>query len=707
MGTSLLSSRQKSMLALCLLISLLAAPAFSAPDFDGNGQIGLSDFFLFADHFGSADAVFDLDANGEVGLSDFFLFASAFGRSAVGVPSPDQGSNGTLFQRRWSYVSETSAVVYWQLGDIGEEGLSYVEYGRTRDLGRRTESTESHPHPRRAHLHRLRDLKSGFVYYYRMVVFDPSSGREAKSEILTFTTHSREGVIRVPDDLSGPPFILDRAGATYLLTRDVSAPGTAFEITASDVTLDLDGHTVLFGDDTDQQVRGVWVRNEGAAVVCNGHIVQGRRSGDYSSAVASRWRPQPTEIFGISTDVHLKCAYPVKMFGATAHLRLHHNHLYSRVTEIESRHYPGNDLLRLDIDGGDIHIHDNLLTEGCHVGIRLIGKGANVEVDHNDIRHHQQYVNGYALSVSCAGSDVHHNRITSCGRGVHLTGDGIHLHDNYLDIYGHQQLSDLPQGSRPFKHQKVELHGIKLEGRGVKNCLIYGNSVRIVQKLPRASGGIGSPDDKISSGVYLHSLSSSLTADRLTDVTRSWEADRWKGYFVRYAPDLPPVRILGNDATSLLASFAYGTPSAYTIYMQWEYVPATPLNIASYDPNAMNEIRDNTFVALSEYPVERIGTYGDSGEWASTLHLVGMDKGEAQPGNYSAYIHDNRFTSNHLFVSADRTVDMTVRVEENIFTLSSELPPLEGHRPFRNIDRPFAETIAAGANAFVGMTPER
>ena len=442
MGTSLLSSRQKSMLALCLLISLLAAPAFSAPDFDGNGQIGLSDFFLFADHFGSADAVFDLDANGEVGLSDFFLFASAFGRSAVGVPSPDQGSNGTLFQRRWSYVSETSAVVYWQLGDIGEEGLSYVEYGRTRDLGRRTESTESHPHPRRAHLHRLRDLKSGFVYYYRMVVFDPSSGREAKSEILTFTTHSREGVIRVPDDLSGPPFILDRAGATYLLTRDVSAPGTAFEITASDVTLDLDGHTVLFGDDTDQQVRGVWVRNEGAAVVCNGHIVQGRRSGDYSSAVASRWRPQPTEIFGISTDVHLKCAYPVKMFGATAHLRLHHNHLYSRVTEIESRHYPGNDLLRLDIDGGDIHIHDNLLTEGCHVGIRLIGKGANVEVDHNDIRHHQQYVNGYALSVSCAGSDVHHNRITSCGRGVHLTGDGIHLHDNYLDIYGHQQLSE-------------------------------------------------------------------------------------------------------------------------------------------------------------------------------------------------------------------------------------------------------------------------
>ena len=56
---------------------------------------------------------------------------------------------------------------------------------------------------------------------------------------------------------------------------------------------------------------------------------------------------------------------------------------------------------------------------------------------------------------------------------------------------------------------------------------------------------------------------------------------------------------------------------------------------------------------------------------------------------------------------APEQTDELGRVEENIFTLSSELPPLEGHRPFRNIDRPFAETIAAGANAFVGMTPER
>ena len=70
---------------------------------------------------------------------------------------------------------------------------------------------------------------------------------------------------------------------------------------------------------------------------------QGARSKEYSAAVESRWRAAPTEVFGISTDVHLKCAYPMKFLGAAADAHIHHNNLYSRVTELESRHYPGND----------------------------------------------------------------------------------------------------------------------------------------------------------------------------------------------------------------------------------------------------------------------------------------------------------------------------------------------------------------------------
>ncbi len=34
------------------------------------------------------------------------------------------------FQRTWSYVSETSAILYWQLEDISLSANSFIEYGK-------------------------------------------------------------------------------------------------------------------------------------------------------------------------------------------------------------------------------------------------------------------------------------------------------------------------------------------------------------------------------------------------------------------------------------------------------------------------------------------------------------------------------------------------------------------------------------------------
>lgn len=606
-------------------------------------------------------------------------------------------ANAHPFQGEWTYISETSAVIYWQLDDISNSALSYVEYGPTAELGQRTATTKE---PRWAHLHRLTGLQKNTTYSYRMVSIDPATHQETRSAIRTLATATRNDVIRVPEQVPGPPFMLDKPGATYLLTQDVTADGTAFIITAPDVTLDLDGHTVTFGNNTDEQISGVLAKNEGQASICNGRIVQGARCKEYSTAVESRWRAQPTEIFGVRAEVHLKCGYPIKFLGRAANVDIHHNDLYSQVTEIESRHYPGNDLLRLDIEGGNIHVHDNILTEGCHVGLRLSGEGPNVEADHNDIRHHQQYVNGYAIAVACAGADVHHNKVTSCGRGVHLTRDGIKLHDNYLDIYGHQDLDDMPAKSRPFNHIRVELHGIKFEGAQVKNTKVYQNFMRIIQPLPRDSDGKGSPEDKVNSGVYVRSRAASIAPDRLVDPTQNWEQDRWKGYWVKYDPDLPPALILGNDATSLRGEFKSNKPAEYTIYMKWEYVPATPLNVACYDPNAMNEVYDNRFIALTEYQKTRHGGYADSGQWASAVYFVGMDKGPAEAGKYSIYIHDNQFVSNDLFISSYRPPNMSIRIENNRFVLGTQPPPTEGHTPFRGLGAELEKAVKAGGNIF-------
>ena len=56
-------------------------------DFNGDGNVDFSDFFLFADAFGDPDAdeQYNLDGVGGVDFGDFFLFADAFGQAAKAI----------------------------------------------------------------------------------------------------------------------------------------------------------------------------------------------------------------------------------------------------------------------------------------------------------------------------------------------------------------------------------------------------------------------------------------------------------------------------------------------------------------------------------------------------------------------------------------------------------------------------------------------
>ncbi len=551
----------------------------------------------------------DLQPTGERPPADALL-----DDSGAGSGFPDD--NASHF---WIHLGETSALIYWQTGQIEAAATSHVEYGSSQTYGDQTPATTE---PRWAQLHRITDLTAGQTYHFRMVMQLHDS--QQISEDHTFTTLSLSDAIRIPGELAGPPYQLQQDNALYLLTQDISAGGTAIEVTGDDVTLELDGHSLTYGTSSGEQVFGIKVTSATRAVIGNGHIIQGDAAGDYSSGVESRWREAPLEVFGITTEVHRPNGYPARLFGSGRDAEFHHNHFQSAVTELESRHYPGNDLLRITASGPNVRVHHNLLTEGCHRAITVSGDGQGVEVAYNDIRHHALYVNGYALGCGVDAMDVHHNRVTSTGRGVHLTGDGIQLHHNHLDIKGHMTLSDLPAGSRPFKERMIELHGIKFEGTGVRNAKVYDNTMRIIQLLPDAD---------------------------------------------------------------------------------WEYVPATPLNIACYDPDASNEVYDNTFIALTQYQETRHGGYGDSGQWASAIYLVGMDHGEASAGQHSIHVHDNTFISNDLFVSASTVVNMTVRIENNTFVLADDPPPTSSHTPFRNIGQPLEEAITSGGNTFQGMAP--
>ena len=65
-------------------------PSMLTGDFDGDRQVGIADFLLFVDAFGTHsgqenfDSKFDLDSNGRVGISDFLIFVNAFGKPVNG-----------------------------------------------------------------------------------------------------------------------------------------------------------------------------------------------------------------------------------------------------------------------------------------------------------------------------------------------------------------------------------------------------------------------------------------------------------------------------------------------------------------------------------------------------------------------------------------------------------------------------------------------
>ena len=63
------------------------------------------------------------------------------------------------------------------------------------------------------------------------------------------------------------PYVLSQANTTYTLATDVDVPGTAFVIGAANVVLNLNGHTVTFGDTAPVQItNGGFEQGSGSSV---------------------------------------------------------------------------------------------------------------------------------------------------------------------------------------------------------------------------------------------------------------------------------------------------------------------------------------------------------------------------------------------------------------------------------------------------------
>ena len=97
--------------SICLLLSS-SGVAQEAPsvDFDEDGEVGFTDFIIFARGFGKTDqdagfdARLDLNGNGEVDFQDFILFARGFG-----VPEPPEDADKEPFDPARIYFADFRA----------------------------------------------------------------------------------------------------------------------------------------------------------------------------------------------------------------------------------------------------------------------------------------------------------------------------------------------------------------------------------------------------------------------------------------------------------------------------------------------------------------------------------------------------------------------------------------------------------------------
>ena len=383
---------------------------------------------------------------------------------------------------RWRHVSERSACIAWQ---TNLPARTFVEYGETAHYGRRTPEPER---PFFTHAHYLRGLKPGTTYHYRLVSVDERGNRLA-GEDETLTTLRAGQAIRIPDDVAGPPHVLGRAGATYLVTRDIAAPGTAIFVAASGITLDLGGHTITYDEQRDTTgqgacgVRGHKSRGVGLkdVRVVNGVVRQGRGA----SSTRKLWdtlynplffsKPRTLELAGVTLDYGGEQVVGIALLLGGEGVDVHHNVVVDRGTALLDRHV-GMDALFLSADRS--RCRHNLVKRTRHRGIRT---SPRCSFDDNEIYVDSHATNSYGIIVyGRDGRDVkvRHNRIF--GTGYHPIGIGSFQGYSRVEVLGNYiQMQGTPprgrwrggQGGGDDPNQLHPVNGIRLQSCGSRITL--------------------------------------------------------------------------------------------------------------------------------------------------------------------------------------------------------------------------------------------
>ncbi len=391
----------------------------------------------------------------------------------------------------WNYFSEKSATIAWE---TNLPAKTYVEYGATKNYRYKTDIQERKFY---IHVHYLKNLKKNRLYHYKLVSID-ERGNRTESEDMTFSTREIRLAIHIPGDLGAPPYILDKENSVYVVTEDIIADRTAFNIAAPGITIDLGGHTVTHANQIIPELdylnldkAGVGIRRvdddtqQSGLTILNGTIKQGaaKNNQDYTAA-KDMLRPDPerkkrleknssrgfsnieitncsdVEIAGVTVEYHFPQTWGMRFESAYGKYNIHHNIVTDKGNQLFNRHGGGTvrsigfrsgsgvytSKYRLNNDDNEIQVHHNLIKRTRHNALNIAQKIYN-----NEIYVDSWAVNSFAISPHKYRGQIHDNKIFLTGYyacGILWATSDLNVSNNFIHMESINTMIEKPLKGR-------------------------------------------------------------------------------------------------------------------------------------------------------------------------------------------------------------------------------------------------------------------
>ncbi len=423
----------------------------------------------------------------------------------------------------WNHISETSAVIYWE---TSEPTWSYVEYGtvsaahdnyqNTSSMLKDNMMNEFYPEIGRgyySHFHMISDLQRNTQYYYRIVSINATSDQEFVSSEKIFSTQDYTSATDIESldscnfesslflgDMARYEYCIDQPG-TYILTRDITVSQGGVWIRASNVVLDLDGHTINYNNIAGENPNGrtgIFMNgNYNSIKILNGKYVQGTGNGQANVDWACpNCGHNPILIFDASTDIEIAGNY-LDWYGAQVgglqvmrgEADIHNNFVNDRGTIILGGGIGYRDrlpsALQTPVGNSNNLVHNNIINRSRHCGIMASGNLGGRVFD-NEIYIDSWATNAQAISLQerdiqgVAHLDVEDNLVF--GRGYMVEGLYPHnafnldVHDNIVRLW-----SDEPFDRYAEYGPRSNMFGIRMFGE-LDDVYIYNNTIIIKSK---------------------------------------------------------------------------------------------------------------------------------------------------------------------------------------------------------------------------------